>query len=87
MSAAIILKITKGERTEEFDAIVWTLKISKRFLFSDELENADALIKMPRIHDKIRLLWNRNNRIYDDGITAEPIAATREGFLKVAVWS
>lgn len=34
-SAAIILKITKGERTEEFDAIVWTLKISKRFLFSD----------------------------------------------------
>jgi hypothetical protein len=51
---------------------------------TDELENADALIKMPRIHDKIRLLWNRNNRIYDDGVTAEPIAAIREGFLKVA---
>jgi len=40
-----ILKITKGERTEEFEAIVWTLKISKRFLFSDELEDADTLIK------------------------------------------
>jgi hypothetical protein len=42
---------------------------------------------MPRIHGKIRLLWNRNNRFYDDGITAEPIAATREGFLKVAAAS
>jgi len=37
----IILTVSDVERSP----MVWTLKISKRFLFSDELEDADTLIK------------------------------------------